>query len=131
MGITTDNSASVLRLLAPEVIYTVPGHSPLAGVFRGPAEVDAHIGRLFSATSGTFEVLQTVDWLVGQTNVAVIQFAQAQAGGVVYRNHHMFVFEADRHDLLTNIWLFFQDLDEIDRLFAQLPREQANRSLRD
>jgi p-aminobenzoyl-glutamate transporter AbgT len=43
MGITSSNSTDVLLLLAPEVIYTVAGRSPLAGVFHGPAQVDAHI----------------------------------------------------------------------------------------
>jgi hypothetical protein len=123
MGITTNNAASVLPLLAPEVIYTVAGHSPLAGLFHGPAQVDAHIRQMFSATSGTFDVLKTVDWLVGQTNVAVIQSAQAQAGGKLHRGHHMFVFETDGRDLLTNIWLFFENPDEIDRFFAHVPRE--------
>jgi ketosteroid isomerase-like protein len=123
MGITTSNSADVLPLLAPDVVYTVSGHSPLAGVYHGPDQVDAHIRQLFSATSGTFDVLKTVDWLVGLTNVAVIQFAQAQAGGVIYRNRHMFVFQTDRHDLLTNIWLFFADPDDADRFLAKVPRE--------
>ena len=125
MGITTSNSADVLPLLAPDVVYTVPGHSPLAGVFHGRAQVEAHIRQLFNATSGTFDVLKTVDWMVGLTNVAVIQYAQAQAGGVTYRNYHLFVFETDPHDLLTNIWLFFEDPDEVDRLFAKVPRKQA------
>jgi ketosteroid isomerase-like protein len=122
MGITTSHSADVLPLLAPDVVYTVPGHSPLAGVFHGPAQVEAHIRQLFDATSGTFDVLKTVDWLVGLTNVAVIQYAQAQAGGVIYRNHHLFVFETDRHDLLSNIWLFFEDPDDADRLLGKVPR---------
>jgi hypothetical protein len=112
----------VVSLLSPDVIYTVSGHHPLAGTFHGPIEVDAHLRQLFSVTSGTFEVLKSIDWLVGLTNVAVIQFAQAQAGGVIYRGHHMFVFETDRHDLLTNIWLFFEDLDGVDRLLAKVPR---------
>jgi len=122
MGITNGLSADVLPLLAPDVVYTVPGHSPLAGVFHGSTQTDAHIRQLFNATSGTFDVLKTVDWLVGLTNVAVIQFAQAQAGGVIYRSRHMFVFETDRHDLLTNIWLFFEDLGGVDRLLAKVPR---------
>ncbi len=121
MGITNGNSADVLPLLAPDVVYTVPGHSQLAGVFHGPTQTDAHLRQLFNATSGTFDVLKTVDWLVGLNNVAVIQFGQAQAGGVIYRGHHMFVFETDRHDLLTNIWLFFEDLDGVDRLLAKVP----------
>jgi hypothetical protein len=129
MGITADDSANMAPLLAPEAVYTVSGHSPLAGVFHGPVEVGAHIRQLISATSGTFEVLKTVDWLVGLTNVAVIQFAQAQAGGMIYRGHHIFVFETDRHDLLTNIWLFFEDPDGADRLLANVPRPERDAAL--
>jgi hypothetical protein len=125
MGITSSDPAHVLPLLAPDVAYTVAGHSQLAGVIRGPAEVDAHLRQLFSVTSGTFQILKTVDCLVGLSNVAIIQFAQAQAGGMVYRHHHMFVFEVDRHDLLANIWLFFEDPDDADRLLAKVPRESA------
>jgi hypothetical protein len=69
--------------------------------------------------------LKTIDWLVGQTNVAVIQLAQAQAGGVIYGAHLMFVFETDQDDLLKNIWLLFEDPDEVDRLFAKAPRKHA------
>jgi hypothetical protein len=69
LGITTNNSADALTLLAPEVVYTVAGHSPLAGVFHGPAQVDAHL-----------------------------------------------------RQLLTNIWLFFEDPDDVDRLLAKVPR---------
>jgi ketosteroid isomerase-like protein len=121
MGITTGNSADVVSLLSPDVIYTVSGHHPLAGTFHGPIEVDAHLRQLFSVTSGTFEVLKSIDWLVGLTNVAVIQFAQAEAGGRIYQGHHMFVLEADQHDLLTKLLLFFEDPNTVDRFLAQVP----------
>ena len=123
MGITTDNSRDVLSLLAPDVVYTVSGHGPLAGVFRGPVEVYEHIDKLFSATSGTFEILKWVDWLVGLTHVAALQFAQAQGGGVIYRNHHMYVIETDQNDLLTTIRIFFEDQAEADTFFGNLLRE--------
>lgn len=123
MGITTDKSEDVLSLLSPDVVYTVPGHGSLAGVFRGPVEVSEHIGKLFRLTSGTFEILKWVDWLVGLTHVAALQFAQAQGGGVIYRNHHIFVIETDQNDLLTNIRIYFEDQDEGDTFFANLPLE--------
>jgi ketosteroid isomerase-like protein len=122
MGITSDSSTDVLSLLAPDVVYTVSGHGPLAGVFHGPTEVDAHFGRLFRATSGTLDVLKSVDWLVGMTHVAAIQFVRAQANGVIYRSHQMFVFETDQRDLLTRIRLFFQDQDSADVFLAKVPR---------
>jgi len=123
MGITTDNSRAALSLLSPDVVFTVPGRGPLAGVFRGPSEVYEHIDRLFSTTSGTLETLKWVDWLVGLSHVAALQFAQAQDGGLIYRNHHMFVIETDQRDLLSNIRLFFQDQTGADTFFSNLPPE--------
>jgi len=123
MGITADRSADVVSLLSPTVVYTVPGHSPLAGVFRGPDEVSEHIAKLFRLTSGTFEILKWIDWLVGLTHIAALQFAQAQGDGMIYRGHHMWVVETDRNDLLTKIEMYFESQTEADAFFAGLARE--------
>ncbi len=123
MGITTDRSGDVLPLLSPDVVYTVCGHSPLAGVFRGPTAVAEHMRQLLTLTSGTFEILKWVDWLVGLTHVAALQFAQAQGGGAIYRNHHMYVIETDQHDLLTNIRIFFEDQAAADTFFSDISAE--------
>jgi ketosteroid isomerase-like protein len=123
MAITTDNSRDVLSLLSPDVVYTVPGHSPLAGIFRGPEEVHEHIAKLFRSTSRTLDTLKWVDWLVGLSHVAALQFAQAQGGSVVYRNHHMYVIETDRNDLLSSIKVFFENQSDADTFFAGLPPE--------
>jgi len=123
MGITADNAGDVLSLLSPDVVYTVPGQGPQAGVFHGPAEVYEHIRKLFSATSGTLETLKWIDWLVGLSHVAALQFAQAQGSGIIYRNHHMYVIETGEDDLLTTIRVFFEDQAEADAFFASLPPE--------
>jgi hypothetical protein len=123
MGISADKSADVLSLLSPDVVYTVPGHGPMAGVFRGPAEVYDHIGKLFRITSGTFEVLKWVDWLVGLTHVAALQYAQAQGDSVIYRSHHVYVVDTDQNDLLSNIRIFFENQTEADTFFTNLQQE--------
>ena len=123
MGISTGHADAVLALLAPTVVYTVSGHSPLAGTVHGPVEVQEHVRRVFRATSGTIDVLKWDDWLVGQNHVAALQFAQAQGAGMVHRNHLVFLIETDRHDLLTNIQLLFGNQDEADRFLARLPVE--------
>ena len=122
MGIATDNSADVLSLLSPKVVYTVPGRGPLSGTFRGPAEVYDHVDKLFRITSGTFEVLKWIDWLVGLTHVAALQYAQAQGDSLIYRSHHVWVVDTDLDDLLTNIRIFFENQPEADAFFASLPR---------
>ena len=123
MGITTNHSGDVLSLLSPDVVYTVTGHSPFAGVFHGPAEVYAYVRELFRVTSNTIEILKWVDWLVGLTHVAALQYAQAQGGGSIYRNSHMFVLESDQRGLITKIRLIFEDQDKADAFFASLPQE--------
>lgn len=120
MGITSDNSPDVLPLLSPEVVFTVPGQHPLAGVFHEPDGVCEHIGRLFSTTSGSFEILKWVDWLVGLSHVAALQYAQAQGGGVIYRHHHLFLVETSEQDLLTAVRVFFEDQADADAFFTNL-----------
>jgi len=121
MGISTKNSDDVLSLLSPDVVYTVSGHSPLAGVYHGPVEVQDHVRKLIRATLGTLDVLKWDDWLVGQNHVAALQFAQAQGGGMIHRNHQIFLIETDQHDLLTKIQLLFGNQDEADRFLGSLP----------
>ena len=120
MGVTNDHPQDVLSLLSPDVVYTVPGRSPLAGVFRGPDEVYGHLAKLLSGTTHTLETLKWIDWLVGLSHVAALQFVQAQGNGVVYRNHHMYVIESGEDDLLSNIRVFFEDQTQADRFFADL-----------
>jgi ketosteroid isomerase-like protein len=121
MGMTGDGAHDGLSLLSPDVVYTVPGRSPLAGVFRGPAEVREHCAKLLGATARTFEVLKWIDWLVGSTHIAALQLAQAQGGGMIYRNHHIYVVETDRQDLLTKIHIYFENQAEADGFFSSLP----------
>jgi ketosteroid isomerase-like protein len=123
MGITTDNSRDVGSLLSPDVVLTVQGQGPLAGVFRGPEQVYEHIDKLFNATSGTFEVLKWVDWLLGLSHIAALQFAQAQGRGMIYRNHHMFLIETGDTDLLTQIQVFFENQIDANTFFANLLSE--------
>jgi len=120
LGIAKDRSADVLSLLSPTVVYAVPGKSPLSGEFRGPAEVGEHIGELFRLTSGTFEVLKWVDWLVGLNHVAALQFAQAQGSGAVFRTHVVYVVETDPQDLISSIRVFFENQSAAESFFRSL-----------
>ncbi len=123
LEIPTNPSAEAFGLLAPNVTYTVPGRSPLAGVFHGPIEVRDHISKLLEVTAGTYEILKWVDWLIGATHVAALQFAQAQGKGMVYRAHNLYVVETDPDDLIVNIRVFFEDQEKADQFFRQIELE--------
>ena len=108
-----------VQLLSPHVVYTVPGHSRVSGVFRGPEEVRRHIVKLIEFSRGTFEVLKWMDWMVGETHIAALQYAQAQTHSRVYRGHHIYLLEFDPDDLLSVITVFFEDQAAADRFFSE------------
>ncbi len=107
-----------VELLSPHIVYSVSGHSRLSGVFRGPDEVRQHIVNLIDFSRGTFEVLKWMDWMIGETHITVLQYAQAQTDGRIYRGHHMYLLEFDTDDLLSAITVFFEDQAAADRFFV-------------
>ncbi len=107
-----------VELLSPHVVYSVSGHSQLSGVFHGPDEVRRHIVKLIDFSRGTFEVLKWIDWMIGETHITVLQYAQAQTDGRIYRGRHMYLLEFDPDDLLSGITVFFEDQAAADRFFV-------------
>jgi len=105
------------RLLSPNVVFTVPGHHKLSGVFHGPDEVRSHIAALIDYSKGTFEVLKWMDWMMGESHITALQYAQAQNAGRIYRGHHLYLLESDPDDRLSDIKIFFEDQAAADRFF--------------
>ena len=95
LGYSKEHVDAAVQLLSPHVVYSVPGHSRISGVFHGPDEVRQHIVKLIDFSQGTFEVLKWMDWMVGETHIAAIQYAQAQSPGPIYRGHHLYLLESD------------------------------------
>ena len=118
MSYSSSRIDEAVRLLSPNVVYTVPGSSPMAGVFHGPDEVKRHMGKLIEVSRGTFEVLKWIDWMVGDLHITALQYAQAQNRGGIYRGHHIYLLESDPDDLLSKIEVFFQDQAAADRFFS-------------
>jgi hypothetical protein len=106
------------RLLSPNVVCTVPGQNKLSGVFHGPDEVRGHLATLVEYAGGTFEVLKWLDWMVGETHMTALQYAQAQSGARIYRGKHLYLLESDSDDLLSDIRVFFEDQAAADRFFT-------------
>jgi ketosteroid isomerase-like protein len=105
-------------LLSPNVVYTVPGQHKLSGVYHGPDEVKRHIAELIDYSKGTFEVLKWMDWMVGETHIAALQYAHAQNAHRIYRGHHLYLVESDSDDLVSDIKIFFEDQAAAERFFT-------------
>lgn len=107
-----------LPLLSPDVVYTVPGDNKLSGVFQGRDEVRRHIAALIDYSQGTFEVLKWLDWMVGETHITALQYAQAQNAHRIYRGHHLYLLETDSDDLVSDIKIFFENQASADQFFT-------------
>jgi ketosteroid isomerase-like protein len=105
-------------LLSPDITYVVPGHHKLSGTFHGREEVMQHLAALRDTSGGTGETLKWIDWLVGESHLACLQYGQAERDGSRYRSHHVFLFTSDEEDLVLSIRVFFEDLDAADRFFS-------------
>ena len=64
----------------PDVVYTVPGRSQLAGVHRGPDEVMGYFRRLFALTDNTYAVSR-MHWTTSPHRVALMTHNHAARGG--------------------------------------------------
>ncbi|HEX3839846.1 MAG TPA: hypothetical protein VHU85_03535 [Acidimicrobiales bacterium] len=56
--------------------------------------------------------------MVGETYLSVLQYAQAQNAGAIYRGHHLYLLESDSDDRLADIKIFFEDQAAAERLFT-------------
>jgi ketosteroid isomerase-like protein len=119
MSISDDKLDDVDHLLSPDIVYTVPGRHPLAGVFRGPDEVKRHLADLLTLTARSYDVLKWVDWMVGESHIAVLQFLQVQRGGAVYRGHQLFLVQSDPAGLLSDIYVYLEDQEATDEFFSR------------
>ena len=56
--------------------------------------------------------------MIGESDITVLQYAQAQTNGRIYRGHHLYLLEFDPDDLLSVIKVFFEDQAAADRFLV-------------
>jgi hypothetical protein len=89
----------------------------MSGTFHGREEVTRHIAALLELSGGTGEALKWIDWMVGETHIAVLQYGQAQRDVSIYRGHHLYLLKFDDRDLVLDIRIFFEDQEAAERFF--------------
>ena len=90
----------------------------MSGTFHGREEVTRHIASLLEFSGGTGEALKWIDWMLGDTHIAVLQYGQAQRGSTLYRGHHLYLLRSDERDLVLEIRIFFEDQEAAERFFS-------------
>ena len=76
------SGAALEQILAPDIIWTVPGENRIAGTYRGHEEVFSYFSRRRDLAGRTFQMKRR-DVLVGEGDrVAALTDGQATIGGV-------------------------------------------------
>jgi ketosteroid isomerase-like protein len=105
------------QVLDQNVVYHVPGRSPLAGDYRGQEEV---IGRFFARilelTGGTFQV-ELHDAVANDEHAVSLFTARGQRHGKTLDQRSTLVFHA-RDGKLVEAWLFVDDQYALDEFFS-------------
>ena len=110
-------TAALERLLAPEVVWTVPGDNRVAGTYRGRAEVLAYFRRRRDVAVGTFR-LQRRDVLVGAGGrIAALTDGVATIGGVEHRWSTVGLYEVEREQIAA-CWLLPLDQRGFDAVWS-------------
>jgi len=104
-------------VFAPDVVYTVPGHNPFSGTYRGPDGVMGYFGRLMEVTGGSYEITDMV-WLacVDKVILQTVNTAAIFERTLQWQEAVLFTF---KDGLKSRIDLFQADQAAVDGFFAQ------------
>ncbi len=75
------NVSAACDLLAPQVVYVLPGKHAPAGVFQGVQAIAAHLSTFLRLTEDPIDVLEWEDWLAGVDYVAGLANIHLQRAG--------------------------------------------------
>jgi ketosteroid isomerase-like protein len=115
------SDSELRRLIAPDIVWTVPGASPIAGTHRGIDEVFAYFERRRDLASGTFRMHRR-DVLVGEsTSVCALTDGTATLGGREHRWSTVGLYEIAEDGRIRACWLLPLDLRAFDAIWLTEP----------
>ena len=115
-AIETRNVEAISALLTDDVVYHFPGHGPVAGTYRGRAEVL----RLFGAFSGLFDrplAMASHDVVASEAHVVDLATYTGVRGGQPFAWNAVRLYHVDA-DRISEIWLMIGDLYAFDAWVA-------------
>jgi ketosteroid isomerase-like protein len=112
------SDAELRRLIAPDVVWTIPGASPIAGTYRGTDEVFGYFARRRDLASGTFRMHRR-DVLVGETrSVCALTDGTATLGGREHQWSTVGLYEVTKDDQISACWLLALDQPALDAIWS-------------
>ena len=110
------DAAALDALLADDVVWHVPGQSPLAGDHRGRTAVLAYLAALGQRTGGSFRA-EVIDVLASDTRAVALARATGDRGGAHYQGIYALVL-AIGGGQVREAWLMPEDLYALDGFLA-------------
>lgn len=108
---------NAIKVFAPNVKYTVPGHNRLSGNYEGPEQVMGYFQRLMEITNGTYSIT-TMTWLVNdqdQVLLETVNNAEIADRFLTWNEAILFTFKDGKKQ---NIALFQADQQAVDEFFG-------------
>lgn len=111
------SDAELREMLAPEIVWTVPGRNRVAGTYRGHDGVFDYFRRRRDIAHGTFR-MQRRDVLVGEGDrIAALTDGVAVIGGVERRWSTVGLYDVV-DGLIAACWLLPLEPDEFDLIWG-------------
>jgi ketosteroid isomerase-like protein len=110
------NIATVLAILAEDILWHVPGRGPLSRDYRGHAEVLGFFGRFMELSGGTFRI-QIDDVLASRERVVVLCTESAQRSGRSWSSPQVHVWTI-KNGRATVFWQYQGDQQAEDEFWS-------------
>ena len=114
---STGDMETLSGLFKPDIVHSVPGTSPIAGDHKGPDEVLAMYGNLFSLSEGTMSVELEDVLSDGGNQVVSIHTAKATRNGETRTSRDALLFTIDGGKI-ASIQDFFADIEGESRFWS-------------
>ena len=110
------DSATVLAILAEDILWHVPGRGPLSGDYHGHAEVLEFFGRFTELSGGTFRI-QIDDVLANRERVVVLCTESAERSSRSWSSPQVHVWTIE-NDHATVFWQYQGDQQAEDEFWS-------------
>jgi ketosteroid isomerase-like protein len=112
------SDAQLRRLITSDIVWTIPGASPIAGTYRGIDEVCAYFARRRDLASGTFRMHRR-DILVGETRrVCALTDGTARLGGRERQWSTAGLYDITEDNRICACWLLALDQRAFDAIWS-------------